>query len=748
MYMRVHKCSTLVIVATIGLGLLAVGSGEAVGAGSQTVPITFNTKSTALDIKLDGVSMQAPQTVNWVPGSTHTLDLNSTQYLGSVKWLFTSWSDGGTVTHTIVTPSAAKSYTAYFVSQCKLSVTSNPPVGGVVTINPPASDGYYWQSTTVQMTANPTPGCTFAGFSGGVTSSTAITSFVMGAAPRSVIATFSCPPVPVSVVTSPAGLNVNIDGATSVSPASLSWNPGTKHTLQALSPQYQGSTSWIFSRWADSSLAVRTITTPASATTYTAQYSPQYRLTTAVSPPGAGVIATNPTSTDGYYPPTYNVLVVARAAANCTFVQFTGALSTWTNVGTVSMASAKAVSAQFSCVNGNGTQASSADSFVDSIGTNVHLDYTNTPYYTNYAMIKSRLVQLGIRHVRGGLVNTTLPDYYNRYEDLGKAGVKGLFVSKLGQSAAFITTFPSLVPDSFEGYEPPNELDISGDPNWVTALQSSQAMLYQAVKNDPATAQFPVLAPALTTQQAFTQVGDISAWFDVGNIHDYFGGRNPGTLGWGPNNYGSIEWNLNVERMFNASKPVMATETGYDTAPATNEGTPELVTGRYMPRVFLEQFRAGVLRTYTYELVDEGADPLNSQYNFGLIRNDGTPKPSFTALANLIGLLKDPGPAFVPGTLQYTLSGNTANVHNLLLEKRDGTMFLILWIEAPCYDVVSRQMITAPPQSVTITVGHAVEAPTVYSLADDGSMAASPAAWSGNAMTLALSDRVTVIAFP
>ena len=40
-----------------------------------------------------------------------------------------------------------------------------------------------------------------------------------------------------------------------------------------------------------------------------------------------------------------------------------------------------------------------ADRFADSVGVNVHLHHTDTPY-GNFALVKKRLLELAVRHVR------------------------------------------------------------------------------------------------------------------------------------------------------------------------------------------------------------------------------------------------------------------------------------------------------------------------------------------------------------
>ena len=43
-----------------------------------------------------------------------------------------------------------------------------------------------------------------------------------------------------------------------------------------------------------------------------------------------------------------------------------------------------------------------ADSFVESIGVNVHWGYDNTVYNSGFSTLKDRLNELGIRHLRDG----------------------------------------------------------------------------------------------------------------------------------------------------------------------------------------------------------------------------------------------------------------------------------------------------------------------------------------------------------
>lgn len=46
--------------------------------------------------------------------------------------------------------------------------------------------------------------------------------------------------------------------------------------------------------------------------------------------------------------------------------------------------------------------AKSADAFTESVGINTHFGYTDTPYWTDWPMIRDRLKELGVSHLRDG----------------------------------------------------------------------------------------------------------------------------------------------------------------------------------------------------------------------------------------------------------------------------------------------------------------------------------------------------------
>jgi hypothetical protein len=173
-------------------------------------------------------------------------------------------------------------------------------------------------------------------------------------------------------------------------------------------------------------------------------------------------------------------------------------------------------------------QARSADSFVDSLGINIHMHYTDTPYNSLYSVWKQELINLGFRHVRDGFVDTTWTTYYTRYGDLADNGIHGDFIAT-GSGATSIKVANRLVlgratPDVVEAFEGQNEIisiyNGTNDATHAAAARAFQADVYNTVKADPVWSTTPVLAPTIVGSAAATLV---SAWIKplagVSNIY-------------------------------------------------------------------------------------------------------------------------------------------------------------------------------------------------------------------------------------
>ena len=361
--------------------------------------------------------------------------------------------------------------------------------------------------------------------------------------------------------------------------------------------------------------------------------------------------------------------------------------------------------------------AKSANALINSIGINTHFTYPDTPYLGSFSEAKQKLLELNIRHIRDGVAQDSYK--YEPMRDLCNSGIRlhtgvGERVQGYGGPLDFgkLDTSLGVIKNHYlgcvESIEGPNEYDINndGDPNWGGMLRRYMETAYNKIKNDPALSNVSVVAPSVAYYNV-EPAGNMSAWLDYGNLHSYPGGNQP-TAG--------LEANIEYTRALSGTKPYYVTETGYHTAINNNSevaagwaqrGVSENAAAKYIPRLVVEYFRQGIVRTYLYEFIDEFPDPErdNQEVNFGLLRNDLSEKPSYVSLKNTIALLKDSGGASASGELSYSLEGDLTDIHQLLLRKQDGSFYLIVWQEVQSYDYASKSDINHNPRKVTLKLG-------------------------------------------
>ncbi len=347
---------------------------------------------------------------------------------------------------------------------------------------------------------------------------------------------------------------------------------------------------------------------------------------------------------------------------------------------------------------GEGEQAQRADAFVESIGVAVHLSYTDTPYGRFDDVIKPRLQELGVRHIRDGFSvdNTAARDKFN---ELATIGIKSTLVMdpRDGTQPQDAVAIAKSVPNSIEAVEGPNEWDINPNATYKGSgfpdgLRHYQNDLYKAIKSDPATAHLPVLTPSLAGPGSADKLKPLDA-FDKGNIHTYNGGHKPG--------WGMSEYVIPQLKELTGDKPLVLTETGWSNAAVSQQEE-----AKYVPRLYLENFNRGIERTFLYQFAKQRQD--NSyESDWGILNYDGSPQPAFTSLKNLISLVKDASKAkFTPGSLNYQLSGDMTGVNHTLLQKSDGKFNLILWQDDERGD--------NPDQRVTLTLNQPISNAKTY----------------------------------
>jgi len=370
-------------------------------------------------------------------------------------------------------------------------------------------------------------------------------------------------------------------------------------------------------------------------------------------------------------------------------------------------------------------QARSADSFVDTIGVNTHLSYLATVYTdNNYQRINQLLPALGVRHIRDGLLFSTPGGFdgsfmYNELNFLATTyGIRSTLTDgrnneTAGTSQDILNSLVRVLP-SVIAVTGPNEMDFNGGSTWANDLRVLQQRLYQTVKGDSRTSYLPVVGPSMGDANNSYTLGSLANYLDLGDIHSYPAAGIP-TNG--------LTDAITKGKVISGGKPVVATETCYNTSTLANHsgqpGVSEAAAAKYIPRLYLEYFNLGVVRTFCYEFLDEGTDLQQSESFYGLVRYDGTVKPAYTSLKNLIGLLKETGANFVPGSLDFTLSGNTNNVHRTLLQKSDGSFYLVLWVDGSSYNFSNYfanigSDANVAPQAVTLTLNTPISQATTY----------------------------------
>ncbi len=379
----------------------------------------------------------------------------------------------------------------------------------------------------------------------------------------------------------------------------------------------------------------------------------------------------------------------------------------------IGVTAAAAIAVSFATpATGSAEVARDADDFVDSIGVNTHSYYPTTSY-ANYSW-REKLLGSGIRHIRENLQRSDATQAA-RINDLYEAGgIQTSFIldprrDRGGSVRELFRRLKSAMLPATAQVEGPNELENSDEYDWDSErARAYQARLYAIVKRDSSTAHLPVLGPSVAHLWGYDAWGDLSRWLDQGNMHPYTGGRPPAE--------NLDEW-TSAARAISGTKPVQATETGYHNALATtdaHEPASDRAAGVYVPGTYLEYFRRGVIRTYAYELLDEGRSSSDIEKNFGLLRADYGDKPAMSALRNLIALLEDSGPFFTPGSLDYFPATSSSDVRHLLLQKRDGSFWLALWRDVSVWDESDRQELHPGTTSVTLTLADPVVRAAVY----------------------------------
>jgi hypothetical protein len=359
-----------------------------------------------------------------------------------------------------------------------------------------------------------------------------------------------------------------------------------------------------------------------------------------------------------------------------------------------------------------------ASAFIRSFGVNVHMEYTDGRY-ADASKVLLDLGYLGIARVRDSV---PLPD---RWLPKGQALRALHLLADGGVRFDFTASGDSSIPDdmrqldAFEkqhagaivSVEGPNEIN-----NWpihragVTSEQAAKALqhsLYTAVHADPLLANVPVL---YYTGGAPIDLKTHLGLADEANTHPYpHGGEQPSR--WLRGDYDNY---FRMGTKTGPGFPWQITETGYYTLPTSHDwgGVDDATQAKLLLNLMFDATLQGVNATYLYQLLDPYpyTDPRGNGVDghLGLFAYDGQPKPAATAIRNLFSFLSTAGTVTTPQTVRYSVTGLPATGHSLALTRRDGSVVIALWNEAPAWNNQTGKPLHPAPVPVVVRVQGAV----------------------------------------
>jgi hypothetical protein len=392
-------------------------------------------------------------------------------------------------------------------------------------------------------------------------------------------------------------------------------------------------------------------------------------------------------------------------------------------------------------------QATSAAAFVDSVGVQTHFNYIDTPY-ANWQLVINEITRLGVHHVRDALPMTS--PLIGRHRQLVAHEIRctcGFAFDKNVTAQSIVNAARSA--SDVEALEAPNECDAGTNCGGGGEIGIANVTALLPVLGSAARIlQVPLIGPSFTRREAYASTGPITKWVAANNLHVYFGGRYPGTEGWGDgdaqgNRYGSLAWWLDQSQLNAPGLPIEITETGYESFdhPIRPGTIPFDVEAKYLLRTLLLAWNRGVRRTFIYELLDEFPGS-----GYGLLRHDLTEKPAFLALRNLLSILHDSPMSAKAGSLRFSMKSTDPSLSHTLLQKADGSYDLILWLERNGYnDSIPRGEVLSPSESVSLKFDPKLGISQVISFNEDGSTKTEGLSTTPSTLLLNVTDRITIL---
>jgi hypothetical protein len=353
-----------------------------------------------------------------------------------------------------------------------------------------------------------------------------------------------------------------------------------------------------------------------------------------------------------------------------------------------------------------------ADEFANSVGVCVHLG--GEPYKSRFAQFRELIGAIGIRHLRATVsLSANFASWHELYAELGIRS--NLLVSPTTNTVQQMMAYLDAVgPGSVSAIEGPNEVNTNwfiaqpasrGD--WSGTVVAYQRDVYRTLRLRYSATTLPVVSPTLLDWKPrdVALIRDAAEFCDIVALHSYVQhAQEPETQ----ENYAALSWYVrNFRDGFKPDAPMMVTETGYTnmTSPG-GSGVSELAASVYLPRLLLNNFGAGVLRTFLYEFMDGGVDPANHEHHYGMIHFDGTPKPAYDAVSTLMKALSDRGEAMVSRPrdrpIRLSFPDAPANLRRQAFSRRDGNVVVALWRPMRVWDVGRGIDVAVTPQPISV----------------------------------------------
>lgn len=266
----------------------------------------------------------------------------------------------------------------------------------------------------------------------------------------------------------------------------------------------------------------------------------------------------------------------------------------------------------------SGLDAAPADSFVEFISVQTHLNWRDTVW--DQMAWRPLLGDLGVRYTRSALGNQVARDHLLAlFRDYGiRSSVTFNAINGDGSFDLDATLkILALLRDEIGSrklyaIEGPNEYTHKyKTEGWADRMMSYQKFLYNAVKSDAGLSELAVLAPTIWKRliEDYEAIGNMDAYADYGNLHLYNGGRKPGLF-----NRNEVDEKIDVAiaeaQIVVPRKPIYVTETGFNVADGTAPTrwtVPPAVAAKYTLRNLAELFlrRNLVKRVNIYSLIDD-----------------------------------------------------------------------------------------------------------------------------------------------